>query len=68
MSFVYRCRIFALGLTFWIINTAQIQAHYPFSDRLGLFHAMLAGMVGALAFMPRRMLYWPTERSTRDHD
>lgn len=60
MNFDQRCRMFSLGLTLWICVVAVTMEHHDaLSQSLGVFHAGLAGMVTASAFMPRTMLRWP---------
>jgi hypothetical protein len=68
MSMTYRCRIFALGFFFWVINTAMFMGHYPASQQFGLLHSALAGMVMALAFVPRSMIHWTDDRKDRRDD
>lgn len=58
MNFTQRCRIFALGVTMWIAVVAMGMNHTPFSEELGALHAGVAGLVAALAFVPRTMLRW----------
>lgn len=52
--------MFSLGLALWICVVAVTMEHHDaLSQSLGVFHAGLAGMVTASAFMPRTMLRWP---------
>jgi hypothetical protein len=58
MSLTARCRLFALGLVFWILVVVTTKAGLLFSHELGALHAGLAGAVGVAAFLPRRSFTW----------
>lgn len=51
--------MFSLGMILWIINAGMFADHVLLVPALGLFHAALAGLVIASAFMPRTVLRWP---------